>query len=467
MLTKKQYSLLLLTCVSGLAMGQSNLYSSKDSYIDSSDNVYYSAPVAKTTSGNTGVIRTVKYDLNGNLIVADDYSLNTTWNHRVAQVKVDSSGNIYVAGDAYPTTNNEDIWFLIKYSSTGAMLWNVGYNTQAYVNGAVGGMDIDNNGNVYVVGKGNHALYTGYESRLLKFSASTGSLLVDQQIAPYQDTEISSVIFDSSRQLLDLGGVVGVSHTTTADTPYAGCFNLSLALAYTALGWSPSGTPVQLGGFCLDNSGNLLLACFTATNVTSNCVVEEFQQETAPERLGLSWSVYPTVDPVGVSVSPSGNMFLGGYSNTRSSFEIYRLSGNDTGPTFMYGTPQSSGTYQDTNYPTGLAVTPGGDAILAGSSYNSITGNYDLWVNLGYISSSGGSSFDYDFGNGTVGDGVLPGNPVVETTANSNVVYCTCQAQEVVNGSVVLVPAVVKINLLNTSTPVWAHFQPTDFWGNY
>lgn len=127
--------------------------------VDSLGNVYVTG---STTSFGTGYsVLILKFNSSGNLL------WQRIWgdggNNYGNSVAVDSSGNIYVTGNAFSFTDGARV-YLLKFDSTGNLLW------QRLWGGSYGrGVAVDSSGNIYVTGAtsgyyGNHILLLKYNS---------------------------------------------------------------------------------------------------------------------------------------------------------------------------------------------------------------------------------------------------------------------------------------------------------------
>lgn len=120
---------------------------------DAADNIYYGAYWGQTTPNIDAHIK--KYNPSGTEL------LDIVWNvpgqrEDLMNMKVDASGNIYIAG-GYNLPTATDI-FVRKYSSAGTALWTSFYNGTQNKSDFVWQycMDIDAAGNVYVLGETNN-----------------------------------------------------------------------------------------------------------------------------------------------------------------------------------------------------------------------------------------------------------------------------------------------------------------------
>jgi uncharacterized delta-60 repeat protein len=145
-----------------------------DIEIDSNDN-FYVIGTTKSYGSGSGDIILIKFDSSGNVI------WNQTWgnslNDEGSGLALDSNGDIYVLGKTTSYGAGEDDIVLIKYNSSGYQYWN---KTWGGLSSDLG-MDIaiDNNNSVIVVGS-TESFGSGFtDGVLLKFNSS-GNLLWNQ-----------------------------------------------------------------------------------------------------------------------------------------------------------------------------------------------------------------------------------------------------------------------------------------------
>jgi len=138
---------------------------------DSFGNVYVAGRI--DNGNNDPVI--LKYSSSGNLLF--NITDSTGGSDRFQDIKIDSFDNIYVVGDFYNTSSTNDYVRIRKYSKNKIFLWEHlfdygpwGYDYQ------VGGVDLDLNGNIYMVGTWYNSSSTNYAILLAKFNSS-GSLI--------------------------------------------------------------------------------------------------------------------------------------------------------------------------------------------------------------------------------------------------------------------------------------------------
>jgi len=158
------------------------------------DNAYVGANNAGG-SHNGGHYQFLKFDLNGNRIWEVTSSV---FNGIVRSVNIDKNGNIYVVSYVQ-TFGGSDGFLIVKHNSSGIVLWShsvgggtygLGYLTKTYGYSAA----IDNNDNIYVTGgttgnvDGVSTRYGPYKVFLLKFD-SNGTMLWGRQ----KDTSVHGI----------------------------------------------------------------------------------------------------------------------------------------------------------------------------------------------------------------------------------------------------------------------------------
>jgi uncharacterized delta-60 repeat protein len=97
-------------------------------------------------------ITTIKYNTNGVQQWVAFYNGPDNLFDEGRCLKVDNSGNVYVAGRSDGTTSGQDM-VVVKYNSSGAQQWAKRYNGTANGNDAAWSIDVDASGNVFVSGQ--------------------------------------------------------------------------------------------------------------------------------------------------------------------------------------------------------------------------------------------------------------------------------------------------------------------------
>lgn len=119
--------------------------------IDTSGNIYIAGGAYTTLGGNDGAI--VKIDKNGNLLAKKVIGGTASTNgDGIDCVKVDSSGNVYIAGGTRTEKVGYQDTFIMKLDSSLNIIWSKRYGSVDASNTPYQ-MDVDPSGNIYVAGE--------------------------------------------------------------------------------------------------------------------------------------------------------------------------------------------------------------------------------------------------------------------------------------------------------------------------
>ena len=119
-----------------------------DVTVDGSGNVYVTG-----RAGSPSDILTTKYAPEGTIIWQQFYNGPASNADEGYFIKLDPSGNVIVAGDSCDAENVSDM-IVLKYTSTGVLLWQVRYNGGGFGGGPdqTKGVGIGPYGNIFVNG---------------------------------------------------------------------------------------------------------------------------------------------------------------------------------------------------------------------------------------------------------------------------------------------------------------------------
>ncbi len=119
--------------------------------LDDSCNVY----VTGTSYGGTGTgynYYTIKYDSSGNLMWSMLYNNSGSSDDRANAIAVDKQGNVYVTGMSYSASSSYD-YATVKYDIDGNWVWTKRYNGVGTGSDEAKAIVVDTSGNIYVTGR--------------------------------------------------------------------------------------------------------------------------------------------------------------------------------------------------------------------------------------------------------------------------------------------------------------------------
>ncbi len=143
---------------------------SAPSTIDGNSSVYTTGYSGLNTAANLIVL---KYDSTG--VLNFSYSYNNGSSDIGKAIKVDNSGNVYVAGVSTGTTGNtQKDYIIIKLNSSGVSQWIKRYDRGVSNDDEATNLCVDGSGNVYVTGKSKNSS-GNYDIVTLKLNGSNGN----------------------------------------------------------------------------------------------------------------------------------------------------------------------------------------------------------------------------------------------------------------------------------------------------
>ncbi len=346
--------------------------------IDASGNVYVTGNVHVMYTA-TNYYATIKYSTGGaalwtNLLYGGSQRLSD-FN---AAVAVDGSNSVLLLGTTVDT--NYYSWFTtIKYSTDGIPLW-----TNLFKGDNAGGMSVDSDGNVYVMGQ----TYSGTNYPFLSFSyttikySSAGAL-------------IWTNVFDA--------GIYDVN-----DQGYQGY--------------------ILPGKLAVDGNANVLVA---GTLIDSwgllNYVTIKYSAAGVPLWTNLfNFTGFGDDSAAALAADTSGNVYVTGYMTDDEGFENYATV-KYSGAGAALWTNIFSGTGNGYDRPTALALDGSGNVCVTGSALN-IGSGYD-YATIKYSSSGVALWMNFFSGPGTGYDGAnalavdTNGNVYVTGSASGTVSY--------------------------------------------
>lgn len=187
-------------------------------------------------------------------------------------ITTDNSGNSYVTGYSYEESNQNDI-ITIKYNSIGEVLWAVNFNGSANANDEGTGICVDSSGNIYVVGTSKSTLKS-YDLTLLKYS-STGELIWHKEYSSsegYKEDRGLGIVVDTESNIYITGFTTYSDHIEIVTQKY----DANGTELWTML---EDGTENHSGlegkGLCISVSsqGNVFVGGYLTTSATGNNII--------------------------------------------------------------------------------------------------------------------------------------------------------------------------------------------------
>ncbi len=129
--------------------------------IDGSGNVYVAG--ASIGSGTGSDFTVIKYNSDGTQSWVKRYNGAGNGGDAAISVKVDATGEVYAAGFADMGAEKHN-YYIVKYTSTGAVRWERQYNGVGGLSDIATAMVLDNNANVYVTGSSAQVIGTIVDS---------------------------------------------------------------------------------------------------------------------------------------------------------------------------------------------------------------------------------------------------------------------------------------------------------------
>ena len=274
--------------------------------LDDSGNVYITGYFGNSYEG-WGEVLLLKYDLAGNLL------WNTTWGGSSLEqgngIAVDSSGNSFITGytESYGA-GGSDV-FLLKYDSSGNLMWN---NTWGGSDDDYGyGTALDGSGNISITGYTES--YGAGESDvfLLKYDSS-GNLLWNTTWGDFASDLGIGIALDDS----------GNAFITGYTESYGTAYNDVILLKYDPSGnllwnttWGSSGLDYGKG-IALSSSGNVFITGFKESYGRGYNDGLLYKYDSSRNLLwDITWGRSNSFeDGTGIALDTSGNVFIIGYT---------------------------------------------------------------------------------------------------------------------------------------------------------
>lgn len=293
-------------------------------------------------------------------------------------MKLDASGNVLVTGwvQRFPWGSE---YYTAKLDAEGKLLWQRRYHGATSDYDEAAGLAVDGAGNVIVTGTtktGTHGNYLG-DYYTAKYSATDGSLLWEHRYdGPGHDDDVASGIAIDTHGNVVVTGTSVAGRTAANDKNYD-IYTAKYAAADGALLWERRYNGYNgyddARGIAVDASGNVLI-----TGTSRGGAGSIYTAKYAAKDGALLWDRHAGGIPyhyyhggMAVTLDASGNVLVTGSSdgegapNSDSDYYTAKYASIDGAVLWEKRFAGSGGTY---DYPSGLAVGPGGVVAVTGSS---------------------------------------------------------------------------------------------------
>ena len=219
--------------------------------VDNSGNVYISGMSAVSATLYDYV--TIKYHSNGDTAWLRRYDGPSSGSDMATAVKVDGSGNVYVAGYSDSTGTGKD-YVTVKYQSNGDFAWVRRYNGPGNADEYAAAMAMDSAGNVYVTGySGGSGTASDYATIKYLPNGDTAWVRRYNHLANHNDRP-GGIVVDGDGNVY----VTGVSRGTDSYDDYATIkYRPNGDTAWVRRYNGPADSTDMAGGIVVDGSGNV------------------------------------------------------------------------------------------------------------------------------------------------------------------------------------------------------------------
>lgn len=350
-----------------------------------------------------------KYDPNGNLLWSQFYNRTASLYCIANKIKVDNSGNIYVAGFSDGGGTGYDLT-LIKLNTSGVMQWETFYNGTGSSSDSLTSLHVDNNGYIYIAGNSiNFAVNSDF--KLLKYSAA-GAQIWQQSYDYGSNDYIVSSASDETGNIFLTGyswGGSGINNPNYdwATVMYDNSGNQVWLHRYGGLGRNDLPADIVLN-YNPDSKSNFVYVCGYSdrgpqyNNIAGRTVIKYDYSGN------VTWIIMPVtgtflISPVKIACDNSGDIYFSNRYlepppyvnndyvtmsyNSIAAHKWTRRFGNDDYDLFLLteDIPVSIGLDNNKNvYVTGFS-----------QSNNNAVGNFDI-VTIKYSQPDGDILFDKD-----------------------------------------------------------------------
>jgi uncharacterized repeat protein (TIGR01451 family) len=301
--------------------------------LDASGNVYVTGGSKYNGAFNFLVsqVATIKYDSNGNEVWTRTYDSPDRQGASGSDLKLDASGNVYITGTVNanlgnPNNTTQNV-LTLKYDSAGALLWARQYDDPGPVLSDFDRgerVELDSQGNVYVLGAGvNEPNTTDYDVLLLKYT-NAGDLLKVKTWDSTAGVNTGNLVSDDPNDwAFDGAGNFYVTGRSDSQSDYGLIFTLKfdadLNLQWERLYNGPTGSGYEAGfSLALDGAKNVFV---TGPSINTDNDYDFLLLKYRPdgtEEFAKRFEGPAQLDdiPQEIAIDDAGNLYLAGDTRT-------------------------------------------------------------------------------------------------------------------------------------------------------
>lgn len=368
-------------------------------FVDPAGNVHVAGTSTGTGSGTDFTI--IKYNSTGSVLWTARYNGPGNGEDNAYLVKVDNNGNVYAAGSSTGVGTGLD-YAVVKYSSAGVQQWIAIYNGPGNAVDEVYSLQVDNSGNVYVTGYSNGGASMDDICTIKYNSSGVGQWVKRYNGTANNDDYGNSVVIDNS------GNIYVTCSVTQAgsDLDYLTIkYDPSGNQQWTAFYDGPAGSEDFPSSNAIDAAGNIYVTGYSVGVGTERdyCTIKynnSGQQQWAarydgPDGWDEAWNVV---------VDLAGNVYVTGNSAGSGSGDDYLTIKYNSGGSEQW-TARHTGIEGSNDYCNWVVVDPTGNVYVTGIVADG-AGNSEM-VTIGYnsagipqwIQTYNGPGNEFDSGN--------------------------------------------------------------------
>jgi hypothetical protein len=382
-------------------------YYPEDMILDEQGNVYL--------TGHTTVVEPWEYDMiamkyssNGQLLWVRNYNQSPHSSDNGMFLKLDYQGNLVVAGVSKRTNESKD-FTLIKYDTSGTETWISAYSNPPTNETELNGMGLDHDGNIYLCGSiPDSGVTVGFDIVLLKYNSSGQLLWQTRYNGPDSEFTMAAAMFVDS-----VGNMIVAGHES--NIPYEN-YN-SLLMKYDTNGNQIWKTVYYEPELCCnrptciarDNDGNIVATGIVAniSESTDYLTIKydpqgniSWTRRFEPIDYGVPFRSQIFTEPEAICIDSEKNICIAGTAIGYDKEELltikYAPDGGLLWNAYFTGTPSYL------NYPSDITSDNWNNIYVVGSTGHNMYGYTCNYITIKY-DAQGNEQWNMHYGQNYIG----------------------------------------------------------------